>query len=441
MLLESGGPLPQYHPCFLAALLLSGKRALAAAVLQHLEAWLAALQQHAQAAEADPTSQQPPSPGVHIAGGGSSAVATPLFSGDSYSPALFEHHLQRVCCQPPYAFDVAGLPLADLLDSRSMRLGQLLHAGSGFVLPDARARSAPAAPQQPAAGSMESGMLDLAAFGMAPAAPQQPAAASMESGMLDLAAFGMAPAPAAPAASACQQHAPLGGFPTPTAQLGSERHQGVVLATPLQQLVRSNELFPVASNCAQRLMELLVGASDARDAAGGGMHTTSSWEATVPTPQGSSHPAQQQSWRSAVSAAIPGLTSAETAEVLAISESFSAPLSSPSNIEDTGALDTAAAQFVVAVSLACATRRAEQFGNRAGSSSWPLQQQLATNPRAVVMNAAGVAYTLAPSAVANSQHAEQLHGCSIGQQWGLLPGLDAMAVLWGLLSGALPHPA
>ena len=58
-------------------------------------------------------------------------------------------------------------------------------------------------------------------------------------------------------------------------------------------------------------------------------------------------------------------------------------------------------------------------------------------------NAAGVAYTLAPSAVASTTGSSSGDGSggSVGQQWGLLPGLDASAVLWALLSGENPAAA
>ena len=96
LLLECGGPLPQYHPTFLAALLLSGKHAKAAAILQRLTAWLAALRQHTQTdatteGEAEPLS--PLSPGTHVNGtwaaasgacngaGNSRQLPLPLFSG------------------------------------------------------------------------------------------------------------------------------------------------------------------------------------------------------------------------------------------------------------------------------------------------------------------------------------------------------------------------
>ena len=100
LLLDAAGPLQQYHPTFLAALLLSGKRALAAAVLQRLTAWLAALQQHGEcgAAGGEAAASLPPSPqmsstppGAHSLGahGGGAAGAgdlpTPLFAGQSES--------------------------------------------------------------------------------------------------------------------------------------------------------------------------------------------------------------------------------------------------------------------------------------------------------------------------------------------------------------------
>ena len=89
------GPLPQYHPTFLAALLLSGKRSLAAAVLQRLAAWLTALQQHADAggSSGDAAASLPPSPqlvgtppGASSLGGnestaGISDLPTPQFAG------------------------------------------------------------------------------------------------------------------------------------------------------------------------------------------------------------------------------------------------------------------------------------------------------------------------------------------------------------------------
>ena len=70
LLLDCAGPLPQYHPTFLAALLLSGKRAVAAAVFQRLAAWLSALQQQADAG-LEAAALPPPSPGVPVAADGS----------------------------------------------------------------------------------------------------------------------------------------------------------------------------------------------------------------------------------------------------------------------------------------------------------------------------------------------------------------------------------
>ena len=98
MLLDAAGPLPQYHPTFLAALLLSGKRAMAAAVLQRLAAWLTALRQHAEASggEGGTAASQPPSPEEHGSGtspavdglqgsAGGAELSAPLFSGASHT--------------------------------------------------------------------------------------------------------------------------------------------------------------------------------------------------------------------------------------------------------------------------------------------------------------------------------------------------------------------
>jgi hypothetical protein len=50
--LAQAGPLPQYHPAMLAALVLAGKAQAAAAVLHALLAWMQALRQHAAAQQA-----------------------------------------------------------------------------------------------------------------------------------------------------------------------------------------------------------------------------------------------------------------------------------------------------------------------------------------------------------------------------------------------------
>lgn len=102
LLLDVAGPLPQYHPTFLAALLLSGKRGLAAAVLQRLTAWLVALQQHADAggASGDAAASAPPSPqlggtppgasslGGHDGTAGGSDLPTPQFAGGCHHGVL-----------------------------------------------------------------------------------------------------------------------------------------------------------------------------------------------------------------------------------------------------------------------------------------------------------------------------------------------------------------
>jgi len=98
-------------------------------------------------------------------------------------------------------------------------------------------------------------------------------------------------------------------------------------------------------------------------------------------------------------------------------------------------MDTAAAHFITAVSLACATGGKEE-STRSSQQQQQQQQLPAAQPqRITVMNAAGVAYTLAPSAVVSQGVGDDNDGTCVGQQWGLLPGLDATALLWALLSG------
>jgi hypothetical protein len=95
LLLDAAGPLPQYHPSFLAALLLSGKHKAVSTILGRLEAWLAALRQQSgegEEAAGDAALQQPasPVPGAHIAGGdglaaGMAGGPLPSFAGNGFS--------------------------------------------------------------------------------------------------------------------------------------------------------------------------------------------------------------------------------------------------------------------------------------------------------------------------------------------------------------------
>ena len=117
----------------------------------------------------------------------------------------------------------AELPLADIIDPQLLRLPdlppqhrqglpQLQPQGAGaapasglldfaaFGLTEAPAQ--PEAPKQPPqqqpSSSIDTGMLDMAAFGMAPLpepVQQQQQPTSIDTGMLDMAAFGMAPLP------------------------------------------------------------------------------------------------------------------------------------------------------------------------------------------------------------------------------------------------------
>ena len=560
LLLECGGPLPQYHPTFLAALLLSSKHAMAAAILQRLAAWLAALQQHTQAAagaegEAEPLS--PLSPGTHVNGawaaasgarngaGSSRQLPTPVFSGglcEGWSPSgrqIEEVCQQQIClahhpdCHKPACAWAgrllavyAGLSLSELVDPQVMQLpppqqqhrkpaaaavappaplavpmqqqptasshdsGMLDLAAFGMAaspppaaeaIPAASSHDsgmldlaafgmAPAAPAavlaEPAASSLDSGMLDLAAFGMAPAAPAavlaepaassldsgmldlaafgmaaaapaavlaEPVASSLDSGMLDLAAFGMAPPSAAAAPAALAQTAPA-LVPTQTPpQAASQQRRVQLPPPPCQALLPADQLLPVAAQCCQQLRELLLPPSSSPGVGGDAAGISSGFGSTGSTAE------QPASGEELPTTAIPGLSLAETSAVLSIAEAFSAgPAAAGANGSGTGGapVDAAAAHFIGALSLACASSSREQEASSSGGSA---QQAPQAPARVTVKNAAGVEYTLAPSAVAGTDGAagsNSSSSTSVGQQWGLLPGLDATAVLWALLSGA-----
>lgn len=391
---------------------------------------------------------------------------------------------------PSAAATTAGLPLAELVDAELAHVAQLLDrrvksgatARAGQGAPQQQPRheqqqhqqqpavasldsgvldmaafgmappAPPAAPQQPAASSVDSGMLDMAAFGMAPpappAAPQQPAASSVGSGMLDMAAFGMAPPalPAAPPARAAlatpstppRQQAQRNGSTAAAPGNGAAVQQ--LPPAPEQELLSATQLLPVASECYRQLQELLLPPSSEDDSeelfrgefgAGG-------------TREAASQSTDQLAWATGasaeVAAVIPGLSLEETSAVLAIAGAFAqgeAGAAGTGASTSTAPLDTAAAQYVAAVGLACATGSRGSSGGGAGQQPKPPQAQ----QRVTVMNAAGVAYTLAPSAVVGrGDGGDGSDDVSMGQAWGLLPGLEASAVLWALLSGALLQP-
>lgn len=375
---------------------------------------------------------------------------------------------------------------------------QPLPAATPAAVPGVAQLPASQQQQKQADGKLESGLLDLAAFGMAPppaAVPPQPASGSIESGMLDLAAFGMASLPAAalpqlqpgtdsmessmlnfaafgnpPVAALPQQQAGAGGIdsgtldlatfgmaPPPAAVLPQQQQQlpgsfvsavpsslplataglaqptrnkpscGALLPPPKQNLLSAKQLLPVGMDCLQQLHQLLVGDSRSEDAAMVGLHTSSTNAAAV-------------QFFSAVRA-IPGLSLAETSAVLSIAERFSAAAASPASLEGSSMVDAAAAHFISAVSLACATSGNDQQPSSNGCSV--SKQPQAQQPRITVMNAAGVAYTLAPSSVAGTEteeNGESSRCISVGNLWGLLRGLDAMVVLWALVSGATTAP-
>lgn len=296
-------------------------------------------------------------------------------------------------------------------------------------------------------------MLDLAAFGMAPslaaepATHQQAAGGITESGMLDLAAFGMAPPTAAePAASSssatmCLAKAAANGGATPATQSRARQ-----LEPPQQPMLAAQQLLPVATECYQQLQAMLVARSSAEgegenEPAGSASLAAAHGTAPVGSTASLQHLLQTPGPSGpSVAVPIPGLTLAETEEVLAIAGAFAAGAAGGGGPSSPG-VDTAAAHFITAVSLACATSRGRQ-----GHSSWqPGQQQgqqrdgVHSQQRVTVMNAAGVAFTLAPSSVVGEDETggHEEGGC-MGQRWGLLRGLDATALLWALLSGGLP---
>ena len=187
----------------------------------------------------------------------------------------------------------------------------------------------------------------------------------------------------------------------------------------MQPLLPAERLQPVAAECLRQLRQLLVAPShDDADASG----------LSLGAQAGGSGGAQPP----AIAQPIPGLSADETAAVLALAEAFAAP-EAGSGARSAAPLDAAATQFVTAVGVACASEQP------AGDGSAQQQAQQAQQPqRVTVMNAAGVAFTLAPSAVVRPSQDGNGDGDSgsVARRWGLLPGLDAGALLWALLSGA-----
>ncbi|KAL4433701.1 hypothetical protein ABPG75_000142 [Micractinium tetrahymenae] len=472
LLLNCAGPLPQYHPSFLAALLLAGKRGMAAAVFQRLVAWLTALQRQAEAAALGDAGVQPPSPGMHMAGVASDQPA-PSFAGLPLAEMADPEQLQLPALLERSAAAAAGetqvpgpaKPPAQQ-QQQQQQPAQASQAETGMLDLAAFGMATPAAAepvaqqQQPAASSMKSGMLDLAAFGMVPAAaaaaPQQAAASSgMDSGMLDLAAFGMAPPPAAEPVPQQQAAATSSRSSTAEVLAGTAANGGAAaagraraqhLAPPEQPILQAPQLLPVAADCYQQLQALLRPRSAAEEgdgevAAGSGDLGMAAGKDKAPLSSGASlqHLLRGESPSGpSVAAPIPGLTLAETEAVLAIAGAFSAGAAGSTGGSSSGpsslGVDTAAAHFITAVSLACATHGAKQSTSR----HLRQQQQISLQPqqRVTVMNAAGVAFTLAPSSVVSEDEAGSgQEGGSVGQRWGLLAGLDATALFWALLSG------
>ena len=331
---------------------------------------------------------------------------------------------------PPAAEPVQQQPTASSLDS-----GMIDLSAFGMAPPPA---AEPVQQQQPAS-SLDSGMLDLAAFGMAPppAAPTQPSASSLDSGMLDLAAFGMASVPAAaPTAPAAAPAAPAAVPKQAPPQPASQQRRMQLPPPSSQALLPAHQLLPVAAQCCQQLRELLLPPSSSAGEGGDAAVISSAFDSAGPT---AGQPANCTEFSAT---AVPGLSLAETSAVLAIAEAFSAgqAAGAASGSGASGApVDAAAAHFVGALSLACACSSGS--AQQASSSGGSAQQAQQAPTRVTIKNAAGVEYTLAPAAVSGADGAaaaaSSSSSSSVGQQWGLLPGLDASAVLWALLSGAV----
>ena len=321
-------------------------------------------------------------------------------------------------------------------------------------------------PAPPAADPMSSGMLDLAAFGMGlppPAEPQQAeraaaAAADMGSGLLDLAAFGMALPTPDPMASgqldlgafgmgfAPPPPAPVPSSPPPTAAArpaaqapaqpaGPAREEP--LPPPPQRVVAVAALQPLPAGVAAQLRGLLESREEEGEDASFDDHP---FPARFSQPGGGGSgggPGPGSPWGGPrPSEPIPGLSLPETSAVLALAAGLSPA-------EPTGQgpglrlrpggpqPDEAAGQALLCLAVALSQR-----GDGSGEAAEELAMRQAMGMATSIKNAAGVGFALPPSATAGPAGAAAPQGPRpLAREWGLLPGLDAPAVLWGVLSG------
>ena len=304
------------------------------------------------------------------------------------------------------------------------------------------------------ADPMASGMLDLAAFGMGPPEPEQAAApaADMGSGLLDLAAFGMA-LPAPPDLASGQLDlgafgmglpppppAPLPPPPPPAAQAAqpAEPVREEPLPPPPQRTVAAAALQPLPAGVAAQLRGLVESRDDEGEAAGFDDPFPSRF--SQPGAGSSSAPGPGSPWGPCPREPIPGLSLPETSAVLALAGGLSpADAAGPGHglrLRPGGAqLDEAAGQALLCLAVALSQRG--DGGNEAAVGPAAGQAMAFSG----IKNAAGVGFALPPSAAAAAGPAVAAAPQPLGQEWCLLPGLEAPAVLWGVLSGEIEQQA
>jgi WD40 repeat protein len=193
VLLERSGPLPLYHPSTLMAIILSGRIHAFFDVLAHLKRWIDATDVDESLDSCSGESLELLSPSAVQARANASPEMFPGVSPDSFITTnsstisltlerLSQIFAEKALAQPKIEalVDGAPKPQAPALDTGMLDM-------SAFGMETAKS-SAPA---------LDTGMLDMSAFGMETAKPSAPA---LDTGMLDMSAFGMETAkPSAPA--------------------------------------------------------------------------------------------------------------------------------------------------------------------------------------------------------------------------------------------------
>jgi WD40 repeat protein len=351
----------------------------------------------------------------------------------------------------PSSVDVMSTGQLDM--SAFMVMGGDGGFGSGIVVEP----TAPVAPPAPAVGvssAMDTGMLDLAAFGMdmmpppePPAAPvAAPAASSIETGALDLSSFGMAfdMPPPAPAVAPLVTQPVATNQPAMQPQAAINKTKVVVPrpVAPKQAAIPISELRPFSSELLTSLHQI-VGLVASKEDQPGGLDQEESSEysnhrdlsflrGTTPSSRqnissNSTTTAALDLLRSRPLNPLPGLTIEETQEVVAIATYFSSEgmVVNHSAASSTTTTDEAGAHFLTALNLACSrpfedssnmpflTHNDSHLATRGSSSSAALASQPSSKSlhktqssastaalikrSKSVRNAAGVEYTLAPS--------------------------------------------